>query len=159
MTDVTAIIAELENELLGKKNIFGKCYVDEMKVTSILSRLRDAIPSSFYEAQSLLRQQDALIADAEHRAELILKNANEARDKMIAESEVLAEAKKEAAEVAAQADRYCDDLTATVHQKMDRELYDIAYRINDAMILIENLRDELMRRSGGGNPPSGDGNN
>ena len=158
MTDVTAIIAELENELLSKKNIFGKCYVDEMKVTGILSRLRDAIPSSFYEAQSLLRQQDALIADAERRAELILRNANETRDKMISESEVLSQAKKEAEDLAAKADRYCDEVTSSVHQKMDRELYDIAYRLNDAMILIENLRDELMRRSSG-EPPAGEGGN
>ena len=50
MTDVDEIINELENELLGKKNIFGKCYVDEVKVTSLLSKLRESVPQAFYEA-------------------------------------------------------------------------------------------------------------
>ena len=59
MTDVAAIIDELEREILGKKSIFGKCYVEENKVTAILSKLREAIPQSFNEAQMLLRQRDA----------------------------------------------------------------------------------------------------
>ena len=151
MTDVTAIIDELEKELLGKKNIFGKCYVDEVRVTSILSRLREAIPQSFYEAQSLIRQQDAMLADAERRADAILKSANETRDKLVHESEVLAIAKQQAAEIENATQEYCESLRSSVHQKIDNQLYDIAVKMNEAMITIENLRDEMWKRSGGGN--------
>lgn len=146
MTNVDDIIKQLEDELLGKKNFFGKHVVDEMKVTNLLSRLRDSVPQAFYEAQTLLRQQDALIADAEHRADMILRNAAEQRDKMIAESEILAEARKQADELKAKTERYCDELIESLHRKLDRELYDVAYKMNDAMIMVEDLRDELARR-------------
>jgi len=160
MTNVDEIIKQLEDELLGKKNFFGKHVVDEMKVTNLLSRLRDSVPQAFYEAQTLLRQQEALIADAERRAESIIRNAAEQRDKMIAESEILAEAQRQAEELKAKTERYCDDLTASLHRKLDRELYDVAYKMNDAMIMVEDLRDELARRAAppmGGNPAGGNG--
>ena len=150
MTDVTAIINELEQELLGKKNIFGKCYIDENKVTSILARLRDAVPQAFYEAQSLLRQQDALLADAERRADAILREANETRDKLIRESEVLSVAKKQATDIENATQDYCENLRLSVHQKIDSQLYDIAVKMNEAMMTIENLREEMWKRSGGG---------
>ena len=150
MTDVTALIDELERELLSKKNIFGKCYVDEVKVTAMLSGLREAIPQSFYEAQSLIRQQDALISDAERRADAILRNANETRDKLVQESEVLAIAKQQAAEIENATQDYCESLRMSVHQKIDNQLYDIAVKVNELMITIENLREEMWKRSGGG---------
>ena len=158
MTDVDEIINELENELLGKKNIFGKCYVDEVKVTSLLSKLRESVPQAFYEAQTLLRQQDALIADAERRADMILRTANETRDKLIAESEILAEAKKKAEELTAKTERYCDDLTDSLHRKLDRDLYDVAYKLHDTIVAVEDLRDEIARRAdaASGSRPNGD---
>ena len=159
MTNVEDIIKELADELLSKKNIFGKCYVDEVTVTNLLSRLRESVPQAFYEAQTLLRQQDVLIADAERRADLILRNANEQREKLVAESEILAEAKKKAEEMETQTERYCAEMTESLHRKLDRDLYEIAYKLNDAMIMIENLRDEVAQRlappPNGGNPTGG----
>ena len=160
MTDVTAIIKELEQEILGKKNFFGKCYVDEVKVTPLLSRLREAIPQSFYEAQSILRQQDTVLAEAERRADMILRNATETRDKMVNESEILATAEKQAAEIRKATEDYCEDLRLSVHQKIDNQLYDIAVKLNETMMTIESLREEMWRRSGGGSngadTPDGD---
>ena len=150
MTDVAAIIDELEKEFLGKKNIFGKCYVDENKVTSILSRLREAIPQSFYEAETLLRQRDALLAEASHRAEQIVAGANETRDRLVHESEVLSVAKKQASDIEKATQDYCENLRITVHQSLDNQLYDIAVKMNELMMSIEGLRDELWKRSGGG---------
>ena len=151
MTDVTELIDELEKEVLGKKNIFGKCYVEEVKVTALLSRLREAIPQSFYEAKSILKQRDEVISEAERKAEVIIRNANDTRDKMVHESEVLALAKNQAAEIENATQEYCESLRASVHQKIENQLYDIAVRMNEAMITIENLREEMWKRSGGGN--------
>ena len=150
MTDVAAIIDELEKEILGKKNIFGKCYVEENKVTAILSKLREAIPQSFYEAQTLLRQRDALIDEATDRADQIVANANETRDRLVHESEVLTIAKKQAADLEKVTQDYCDNLRVSVHQSLDNQLYDIAVKMNELMMSIESLRDELWKRSGGG---------
>ena len=150
MTDVTELIDELEKEVLGKKNIFGKCYVEEVKVTSILSRLRDAIPQCFYEAQALLRQSDAIVSEANRRAEAILQNANETRDKLVHDSEVLTIAKKQATEIENTTQDYCENLRISVHQNLDKELYDIAVKMNETMMTIESLREELWKRSGGG---------
>jgi len=154
MTDVTAIIGELEKEILSRKNIFGKCVVEEVKVTSLLSRLREAIPQSFYEAQSILRQQEAILAEAERRADAILKNANEARDKLVNESEVLSIAQQKADKIEQSTQDYCENMKLSVHQNLDKQLYDIAVKMNEVMITIENLREEMWKRSGGGSPQS-----
>lgn len=150
MTDVTALISELEKEILGKKNIFGKCVVDESRATALLSRLREAIPQSFHEAQSILRQQESILLDAERRADQIVKAANEAKDKLLNESEILAAAKQNAERLEKGTEEYCENLKLSVHQNLDKQLYDIAVRMHEMMITIENLRDEFWRRSGGG---------
>ena len=150
MTDVIEIIDELEREVLGKKNIFGKCYVEEVKVTGLLSRLREAIPQSFYVAQAILRQSDAVVAEANRRAEAIIENANQTRDKLVHDSEVLTIAKKQAADIENTTQDYCENLRISVHQNLDKELYDIAVKMNETMMTIESLREELWKRSGGG---------
>lgn len=150
MTDVTEIIDELEKEVLGKKNIFGKCYVEEVKVTALLSRLREAVPQCFYEAQALLRQGDAIVSEANRRAEAIIQNANDTREKLVHDSEVLTEAKKHAAEIENTTQDYCENLRISVHQNLDKQLYDIAVKMNETMMTIETLREELWKRSGGG---------
>ena len=150
MTDVAAIIDELEKEVLGKKNIFGKCYVEENKVTAILSKLREAIPQSFYDAETILDQRDAILAEASHRAEQIIANANETRDRLVHDSEVLSIAKKQASDIEKATQEYCENLRISVHQSLDNQLYDIAVKMNELMMSIEGLRDELWKRSGGG---------
>ena len=150
MTDVAAIIDELEKEVLGKKNIFGKCYVEENKVTSILSKLREAIPQSFYDAETILDQRDAILSEASRRAEQIIANANETRDRLVHDSEVLSIAKKQAADIEKATQDYCENLRISVHQSLDNQLYDIAVKMNELMMSIEGLRDELWKRSGGG---------
>ncbi|GEM_PF-2599344 len=158
MDDVVQIIDELEDALLNKKRGFfsGKIYVDQLKVTEILSRLRDAVPQSFYEARSVLKQRDSLISDAERRAENIVRNANETREKLVSESEVLSEAKAEADSLLNSTREYCDSLKYSVSQNLESRLYDSAVRLNDALMFIEEVRTELRKRTPG---KDGQGNN
>ena len=150
MTDVAAIIDELAKELFAKKNIFGKCYVDEVKVTQLLSKLRDAVPDTFFKAQTILQDRDAIIADAERKADAIIANANETRERLIHDSEVIAAAQKQAAEIEEKTQNYCENLRISVHQSLDRQLYDIAVKMNEVMMTVESLREEFWKRSGGG---------
>ena len=101
-------------------------------------------------AQALLRQSDAIVSEANRRAEAILQNANETRDKLVHDSEVLTIAKKQASEIENTTQDYCENLRISVHQNLDKELYDIAVKMNETMMTIESLREELWKRSGGG---------
>ena len=69
MEDIVAIIDELEDLLLSKKRGFfsGKIYVDQDRVSEIISHLRDAVPQSFREASSILKQRDELLAQCKNK--------------------------------------------------------------------------------------------
>ena len=151
MDDVVAIINDLEDLLLSKKKGFfsGKVYVEQDKVSELLSHLRDALPQSFYEALSILKQRDELVSDAERKAEAIIRNANATRDKLINESEVLMQAKAESEELVRSTREYCEQLKYSVNQKLDAQLYDCALRLNDSMELIEDVRTEIRKRTAG----------
>ena len=153
MEDIVAIIDELEDLLLSKKRGFfsGKIYVDQDRVSEIISHLRDAVPQSCREASSILKQRDELLADAERKAEGILRNANATREKLVSESEVLADAERKADELMRSTREYCDQLKYSVNQKLDAQLYDCAMRLNDSMELIEDVRAEIRKRNGGKN--------
>ncbi|MBQ9370318.1 MAG: hypothetical protein IJU10_04500 [Clostridia bacterium] len=149
MDDVVAIIDELEDLLLSKKRGFfsGKVYVDQEKVAEIIAQLREAIPQSFYDAKSILKQRDELISDAERKAEGIIRNANAMREKLVNESEVLAQAQAEADNLIRGTREYCDQLKYSVNQNLDTYLYQSAVQLNEAMVLIEGVRSEMRKRS------------
>lgn len=149
MDDVVAIIDELEDLLLSKKRGFfsGKVYVDQEKVAEIIAQLREAIPQSFYDAKSILKQRDELISDAERKAEGIIRNANAMREKLVNESEVLAQAQAEADNLIRSTREYCDQLKYSVNQNLDTYLYQSAVQLNEAMVLIEGVRSEMRKRS------------
>jgi len=116
-------------------------------VAEIISQLREAIPQSFYDAKSILKQRDELIADAERKAEGVIRNANAMREKMVNESEVLSQAQSEADELIRSTREYCDQLKYSVNQNLDTYLYDSAVRLNEALMLIEGVRSEMRKRS------------
>ncbi len=149
MDDVVAIIDELEDLLLSKKKGFfsGKVYVDQDRVAEILGQLRDAVPQSFYDAMSILKQQDELIADAQRKADAVLRNANATREKLLNESDILAQAKEEADSLIRTTRDYCEQLKYSVTQKLDAQLYDSAVRLNDSLMLIEEVRNEFRKRT------------
>ena len=156
MDDVVQIIDQLEDVLLNNKRGFfsGKIYVDQLKVTEILSRLRDAVPASFHEARSILGQRDALVREAEQRAENIIRNANETRDKLVAESEVVKSAQEEAERILSSTRDYCDNLKYNVMHDLDSELYNSSVHLTQALDYIDDVRSEMRKRF-----PSRDGQN
>ena len=150
MDDVMAIIDELDDLLLTKKGgLFGKVSVDKEQVSEILTHLRDAVPQSFFDAKAILKQRDSLLADAERKADAILRNANETREKMINESEVYAKAQAEADELIKSTREYCEQMKYSVNQKLDAQLYDSAVRLSESLMLIEEVRSEIRKRASG----------
>ncbi|MBP5405182.1 MAG: hypothetical protein J6Y74_04475 [Clostridia bacterium] len=149
MDDVVAIIDELEDLLLSKKKGFfsGKVYVDQDKVAELLGQLRDAVPQSFYDAMSILKQQDELIADAQRKADAVLRNANATREKLLNESDILAQAKEESDALIRSTREYCEQLKYSVTQKLDAQLYDSAVRLNESLMLIDEVRNEFRKRT------------
>ena len=149
MDDVVAIIDELEDLLLSKKKGFfsGKIYVDQDKVADIISQLREAIPQSFYEAKSILKQRDEVISEAERKAEVIIRNANAKRDMLVNESNVTAQAQSQANELIRTTQEYCEQMKYNVNQKLDEHLYDSAVRLNEALMLVEDVRSEIHKRA------------
>jgi len=148
MDDVVAIIDELEDLLLSKKkSLFSnKIYVDQDRVADIISQLREAIPQSFYDAKSILKQRDELISDAERRADGILRNANAMREKLINESDILAQAQAQASDILRRTQDDCEQMKYTVNQKLDEQLYESAVRLNEALVLIEDVRSDMLKR-------------
>ncbi len=148
MDDVVQIIDCLEDVLLNNKRAFfsGKIYVDQVKVTEMLSRLREAVPASFHEAKSIISQRDALIYEAEQRAENIIRTANDTREKLIAESEVLKSAQTEAENILNSTRDYCDNLKYNVLHDLDSELYNSAIHLNETLDYIDGMRSEMRKR-------------
>ena len=156
MDDVVQIIDNLEDVLLNNKKGFfsGKVYVDQVKVTELLSRLREAVPASFHEARSIITQRDALIYEAEQRRENIIRNANDTREKLIAESEILKAAQAEADNMLNSTRDYCKKLKYNVLRDIDSELYNTAAHLNEASDYLDGMRSEIRKRY-----PSEDGQN
>ena len=150
MEDVIAIIDELEEVLLSKKKGFfsGKVYVDQDRVSEILAQLRESVPQSYYDAVSILKQRDELISDAERKADAIIRNANAAKEKMINESEIVAQAQAQAENLVRSTREYCEQLKYSVNQELDGQLYEAAVRLSDSLMFIEDVRDKMRKRGG-----------
>ena len=69
------------------------------------------------------------------------------REKLVNESEVLAQAQAEADNLIRGTREYCDQLKYSVNQNLDTYLYQSAVQLNEAMVLIEGVRSEMRKRS------------
>lgn len=97
-----------------------KCVIERDKVLDILDELRANLPSDLKMARDIVEKRNEVLAAGKREADALKKQAEEYARQMVAESEIVREAKKKSAEIIGNAEiksrelrrvanAYCED--------------------------------------------------
>lgn len=97
MSDIDFLVDRLEELIQDSPHVplTAKLLVDEEAILRLLDQLRAAIPAQVREAQRVLQERDALVAQGEEKAANIVKLAQEQSNQMVSEAAVLQRAEQE----------------------------------------------------------------
>ena len=127
METIEALLNEIESEVLrAKKATFSNTdvLVNRQVMLSLINRFRGAYPSALREAEQIKRDRDEIIDKANQYAESICDNAEKQVKAMIAETEILRQAKEDAEALRKEAQENYD--------KMDYEARALAFNLLDS---------------------------
>ncbi len=148
MINVDEILREFEDELLGgKKSLFGgKIVADHSKVTELLSKLRNNLPDSIHNANRIIREQEEILKEANQRADNICRDARERANTFVAESTIMQNAERKAAEIIKEAEEYRDKMYYSVNTNLEKVLKETESVMGESIMLIHETREQLVER-------------
>ncbi len=146
--NVEDILKELEEELLsGKKALFsGKIVADPMRISELLSKLRNELPDSIQAARQVLAERDDIMKEASQRADMICRSAKEKADKMTSEAVIFKTAEQRASEIVKEAEAYRDKMYYTVNTSLEKMLRETETTMGESIMLIHETREQLADR-------------
>lgn len=136
MDNIDMLINELESEVLkAKKSPFSTTTVliDKNTALDLVSRLRSALPSVIREANAIKRDRDSIMQQSDEYAKNVIEEAKIQADKLVSETEIIAQATADAQAMTAEADAN--------YRKLDYDARYCAYKILDES--EKTLRDAV----------------
>jgi hypothetical protein len=165
MSDIDFLVDRLEKLVQDSSRIplTDKLMVEEEAILRLIDQLRTVIPAQIREAQRVLQDRDAIIAQGEEKAAGIVKLAKEQSDQMVGENAVLlraeqermsiieraeaeaakmrAQAAKDAEQTRAQADSYALD----VLRDLERNIANYQRTIANGIALLKQSGEERRK--------------
>ncbi|MFD5009804.1 cell division initiation protein [Streptomyces chartreusis] len=133
--DVQNKLDEIVTAVSGARSMpmSASCVVNRAELLSLLEEVRAALPGSLAQAQELIGDREQMVEQARQEADRIIGQAHAERGSLISDTEVarrsqaegdrlLAEARKEAEDVRAEADDYVDSKLANFEVVLTKTL-------------------------------------
>jgi cell division septum initiation protein DivIVA len=121
----------------------ASCIIHRGELLAILDQAQSALPSDLERAKKILKEQDRLIEDAKGSAEALISEAREEVSSMVAQTEIVAAARKEAKkiidEVSSESEAQQDEIDAYV----DSRLATLEVILNKTLDTITKGRERL----------------
>ena len=142
----------------GKRQMFSSNMrlIDANTCVSILQQIRGQLPSELAEATLLLRDCDSIKEEAEKEAQAIIEEARQEAMRLVAESEIMQEAQRQASELVSNAGVYADNLVEQSYEQVNALYLDVENSMRDMLNKVYAKRTSLYVTDGDGD---GDGEN
>lgn len=145
MEDVIGLIEQLENNLASARNAMfsRKVVVDAEECLDLIARLKNCMPQSIHEAESLVSRAETIISNAEMRAQKIVREAEMRAEQIVSESELLKRAEEEGESIRQEARQFNDTIKNNARIYVDSLFEDVEKFLADSISTVRNNREEL----------------
>lgn len=137
-------ILDLMDELLDKAVTVPftnkKTLVDTEKLREYIDSMRYNLPSDIQQAKEIQNDKALIMIEANKKAEVIIKKAEERAKVLVSNEEILKQAKEQAAEITAQAYAMDRDIRNAMSEKIDSILASTEESITATLNDIKNTR-------------------
>ncbi|NLJ60275.1 MAG: ATPase [Firmicutes bacterium] len=123
----------------------NKVVVDAYDVLELLDKIRLSLPDEVKKAEELLKERDAIIAEATREAEGLRESASEYLKSMVSEEEVVKAAETESARILDEAKREAEDIRKGASQYAAEVLSKLDENLDRALQVIRRGVEELEK--------------
>jgi hypothetical protein len=140
--DLQEELNRLEEIILAglKIPLTGRTLVDEEKLLEQLDFIRVSLPSFFEEAALILDQKEEILLEAEEYGQQVVEAAQAKRAQILAESDVIKQAEREAEQLRRQVQQECDAM-------MQETLAEIEQKRRACMQELEEMRQTAIAQA------------
>jgi vacuolar-type H+-ATPase subunit H len=138
--DVLYLLERLEEVLnAGSALPFTRrTLIDDEECFAIIDQIRLSLPNEIRQARKLNSDRDALLTEAQTRAEQVIRAAEEEAREMARDHHVARQAEARAAELMAQAEKRADEVRQSADDYAYRVLSDLDRRIEGLAMTVRN---------------------
>lgn len=146
--DVDDAIGELERLLSTARPVplSSSIMVNRADVEAVLERLREGLPEELRQARWIIKERDDLVEKGRAEAQQILDDAQEERDRMLSETEVVKAANREAERIVSEAREEAKVLRLEAEDYVDGKLANFEIALNRTLKTVEKGRERLRGR-------------
>lgn len=147
--DVRVKLAEIRQvvEQARSMPMSASAVVNRAELLQLLDDLGTQIDTAFSDADQVLRDREAVVADARRDAEHIVSDAHNERDRLVSDTEVFRIAQRRADEVLAEARADAEGLRKETDDYVDGTLATFEITLEKTMEAVRRGRDRLAGRS------------
>ncbi|MEU0696540.1 ATP synthase F0 subunit B [Streptomyces niveus] len=127
----------------------ASCVVNRGELLSLLEEVREALPGSLAQAQELLGGHEQLSEQARQEAERIVAAAHTERSTLISDTVIARTAQEEADRILAEARRDAEEIRAEADDYVDSKLANFEVVLNKTIGSVDRGREKLLGRGPG----------
>jgi vacuolar-type H+-ATPase subunit H len=124
----------------------ASCVVNRGDLLALLSEVRDALPESLSQAQALLGDREAMVAEARAEADRIIEDAHQHRGTLVSDTEIARRSQQEADRILAEARREAEEIRAEADDYVDSKLANFEVVLTKTLGSVDRGREKLLGR-------------
>ena len=126
----------------------ASCVVNRGEVLAHIDEVRQLLPSELANAERVLRDKRAVVAEGQVEAEELLEQARAERARMISRTEVMREATREAEQIVAAAQADSERMRREIDDYVDGKLANFEVVLHKTMAAVAKGRAKISGRTG-----------
>lgn len=142
LDDLTALV-----ESARAMPMSASCIVNRAEVLGLLDDLRELLPEEFRHAELLLQDRDAVVEEGRREARRLVEEAHAERARLVSETEVLAEAARQAGELREATEDELASMRREVDDYVDAKLANFEVVLNKTLAAVHRGREKLQGRT------------
>lgn len=149
---IEQLIEEIEDYIAGcKPQAFSKenIIVDRYHMDELLDELKRRTPEELKRYQKIMAQKDAILADAQSKAEAIVNKAAIQTNELVSEHEIMQQAYARAQEIEMMASQKAQELLNTAAAEADAMRMAAVQYTDELLANIENLMAHAIQTTSG----------
>ncbi len=143
--DVQAKLAALRAAIEGARSMpmSSSAVVDRSKLVGLLDELQAAVDQALVESQKVVADREGLVGEARSRAELIIHEAENERDRLLSDTDVFRLAQHQAERMLNEAKVESEELRAETDDYVDAKLANFEITLERTLEAVKRGRDRL----------------
>ena len=125
----------------------ASCIVNRAEMLALIDELRELLPEEFHHATVLLSDREAVVAEGRLDAQRVVEEAYRERERMLSQTEIVAEAGRVAEQVKAAAAEEALAMRNEVDDYVDTKLANFEVALHKTLAAVHRGREKLQGRT------------